>query len=179
MKIQIPPKLYEKCNLCSQNRWSNKKTGHFGRGLINSKDDPCKVERIGLLGEAALAQYINQKVDYEYKEGGTPFDFNLNGLNIDIKTAARNYGCGLIRAVSDRGSVVELKSDIYVFAYLEVENRDEKMATVVLTGWEEKCKIEKMKTVPARIGNHLNYELSYQNLNPIETLKNFRKKEII
>lgn len=175
MKIQINPKLYEKCHLCSQNRWSNKKKGFFGRGMINSNIDPYKVERIGLLGEAALAKYINKEVDYEYKEGGTPFDFNFNGLNIDIKTAARNYGSGLIRAVSDKGRKIELKSDIYVFGYLEWENKKEKKAEVVLTGWMERCKIEELEIVPARVGQHFNYDIPYEKLNPIETIKTFGK----
>lgn len=177
MKIQISQQLYEKCDKHSQNRWSNKKKGFFGRGMINSNDDPCKVERIGLLGEAALALYINQKVDYEYREGGAPFDFNIGGLNLDLKTAARNYGCGLIRAVSDRGTVIELKSDVYVFAYLERENKDEKSASIVLTGWLERCKIQTQSVVPARVGKHYNYECKYTNLNPIETLKNLQEKK--
>lgn len=176
MKIQISSKLYEKCRKHSQNRWSNKKKGFFGRGIINSNDDPCKVERIGLLGEAALALYIDQKVDYKYRDDGTPFDFNIGGFNIDLKTASRNYGCGLIRAISDRGANIELKSDVYVFAYLEGENKEEKSASIVLTGWLERCKIQTQSVVPARVGRHFNYECKYTDLNPIETLKNLQEK---
>lgn len=175
MKISIPFDLYQKCHECSQNRWSNKKKGQFGRGLINNVDDPCKAERIGLLGEAALAQFINRKADYEYKEGGNPFDFQLNNLTIDIKTAAKNYGCGLIRAKTQNHTVIELKSNVYVFAYLEMENRTEQTAIVVMKGWLDKENIEKCDIVPARIGMHFNYQIKYEKLREIEELRKIRK----
>lgn len=167
--------MYQKCDTCSQNRWSNKKKGFFGRGMINSQADPYKVERIGLLGEVALASFLDKLVDFEYKEGGTPFDFHLEGLTLDLKTAARNYGSGLIRAFTENMTKIELKADIYVFAYLESENKMEKTATVVLTGWQEKCNILKLRLTPARVGKHFNYELPYDALNPIEILKSLRK----
>lgn len=177
MKIEIPPTLYEKCDLCSQNRWSNKKKGIYGRGLINNIDDPCRAERIGLLGEAALAQYINRKVDYDYKEGGNPFDFSLNKWKIDIKTAAQNYGCGLIRAKNQYGDVIELTSDIYVFAYIEKDNRREKEATVILKGWLGRDDVKKCPIMPARIGQHYNYQINYAQLKSIDTLKSVRKED--
>lgn len=176
MKITITSDLYQKCEECSQNRWSNKKKGQFGRGLINKKEDPCRAERVGLLGEAALAQYINRKVDYKYKEGGSPFDFHLNNLTIDIKTAAKSYGCGLIRAKTVNNTVIELKSDLYVFAFLESEDKEKKEATVILRGWLKREEIEKCNIVPARIGDHLNYEARYEDLRPIEELPKARKE---
>ena len=175
MKIIISSELYQKCDTCSQNRWSNKKKGFFGRGLINSQDDPCKVERIGLLGEAALSQFIDRKVDFEYKEGGTPSDFKFNNYSLDIKTAARNYGCGLIRAKTESNYVISLKSDIYVFAFLESETRQKNEAVVVLAGWLTKEDIEKCKIVPARIGKHYNYEARYEILKDIAELRKIRK----
>ena len=177
MQILISPHLYIKIEECSANRWSNKKKGQFGRGLINNKEDPCKAERIGLLGEAALSEFINRKVDYEYKEGGSPFDFRLNNLKLDIKTAARNYGTGLIRAKSDKGFVIELQSDVYVFACVEEDDRENKKAIVILKGWLTKEEIEKCQIVPAKIGKHLNYECPHDKLNPIEDLKKHRKPE--
>lgn len=179
MKIQIPPSLYQKCEECSQNRWSNKKKGQFGRGLINNKEDPCRAERVGLLGEAALAQFIDRKVDYDYKEGGNPIDFQLNCCKIELKTAAKNYGCGLIRAKTANNTVIELKSDVYVFGYIETENRESREASVVLKGWLTKNEIlRKCKIVPARIGNHYNYQIEYETLRPIEELPKIRKDSI-
>lgn len=176
MKIEILPSLYQKCESCSQNRWSNKKKGIYGHGLINNTDDPCRAERVGLLGEAALAQYINRKVDYDYKEGGNPFDFSLNKWKIDIKTAAKNYGCGLIRAKNQSGNIIELTSDIYVFAYIEEDNRKERKATVILKGWLEKAGVEKCPIVPARIGRHYNYQIDHVQLKSIDTLKSVRRE---
>lgn len=177
MKIEIPPALYQICESCSQNRWSNKKKGVYGRGLINNVDDPCRAERVGLLGEAALAQYINRKVDYKYKEGGNPFDFSLNNCKIDIKTAAKSYGCGLIRAKNQYGKSIELTSDIYAFGYIEKDNRKDKEATVILKGWLQKAEIEKCPIVPARIGSHYNYQIEYGQLKPIEELRKIGSKD--
>lgn len=179
MQIQITPRLYKKIEKASQNRWSNSKKGRFGRGLINSKEDPYRAERLGLLGEAALAQLIDRKVDYEYKEGGVPFDFRLNNLKLDIKTAHRNYGSGLIRAITSKGTRVELKSDVYVFGYVVCECKYNKIATIELVGYLEKEEIEKCNIVPAKIGKHKNYDIPYDQLKPIETLKKIRKTETI
>ena len=174
MKIDIPPRLYKKVVEASLNRWSNKKPGQFGKGLINNDIDPCRAERIGLLGEAALAEVIDRKVDYEYKEGGVPHDFRFNNLKLDIKTAGRNYGCGLIRAMSDKGKLIPLKSDVYIFAYLEEENKLNCSACISLVGWTTKEEIEKCQVVPAKIGRHFNYQIPYADLRPIEDLKKYR-----
>ncbi len=176
MKIEISPLLYQKCESCSQNRWSNKKKGTYGRGLINNVDDPCRAERVGLLGEAALAQFINRKVDYDYKEGGNPFDFSLNKWKIDIKTAAKNYGCGLIRAQNQNKKPIELVADIFVFACLEKDDRQNKEATVILKGWLAKADVEKCPIVPARIGRHYNYQVNHEQLKSINILKSTRKE---
>lgn len=174
MQIQITPRLYKKIEKASQNRWSSSKRGRFGRGLINRKDDPFRAERLGLLGEAALAKLIDRKVDYEYKEGGVPFDFRLNNLKLDIKTAHRNYGSGLIRAKTPTGVPLTLKSDIYVFGYVVSEDKLNKIAVIELVGYLEKEEIEKCNVVPAKIGKHYNYEIPYQILKPIEEIKKIR-----
>jgi hypothetical protein len=128
-----------------------------------------------LLGEAALAKFIDRKVDYEYKEGGVAFDFRLNNLKIDIKTAAKSYNCGLIRAQTPTKVPVSLKSDVYVFAYIGEEDRENKKATVILKGWVTKEEIEACQIVPAKIGKHYNYQIPYEKLRPIEELRRARK----
>ena len=177
MKIDIPPLLYKKVVESSLNRWSNKKPGQFGKGLINNDIDPCKAERIGLLGEAALGEVIDRKVDYEYKEGGVPHDFRFNNLKLDIKTAGRNYGCGLIRAMSDKGKLIPLKSDAYIFAFLESENKTNSVACVNLVGWVSKEEVENCSVVPAKIGKHFNFEIPYDKLHPIEELRKFKRED--
>ena len=177
MRIEIPSEIYKKCEECSANRWSNKKKGVYGRGLINNINDPYRAERIGLLGEAALAQYINRKVNYKYVEGGNPFDFQLNNLKIDIKTAAKSYGCGLIRAQNQYKKQIKLTSDIYIFSYIEEENREDKKAAVILKGWMERENVEKCQVVPARIGKHYNYQIDYEKLKPIEELPRIKTEK--
>ena len=98
MRIKISKQDYKKCKQASENYWSNGISGFFGRGIINSKNDPCKVPRTGLLGEMALCRYLNvPQPNLDYVQNGEKEDFNINGISVDIKTASKNYGAELIR----------------------------------------------------------------------------------
>ena len=144
--------------------WGSTKKGKWGEGLINSEEDKKKAERTGLLGEMAFAKVFGLPVNIDYCEGGKDYDFILSCvIKIDVKTAARRpkYNAGLVRCN-------KLKADIYVFAYIKDENRDEKTATVILVGWDYASNIMRQKRNRAKIGYHENYELDYANLLPIK-----------
>jgi hypothetical protein len=153
--------------------WGSTKKGKWGEGLINSEDDKKKAERTGLLGEMAFAKVFGLPVNIDYCEGGKDYDFRQehhdilscvsSELKIDVKTAARRpkYNAGLVRCN-------KLKADIYVFAYIKDENRDEKTATVILVGWDYASNIMRQKRNRAKIGYHENYELDYAKLLPIK-----------
>ncbi len=146
----------------SSYRWSNTKTGKYGKGILNTKDDKFKVERIGLLGEIAFAKLFNLKTDFEYRKGGDKYDFVLNGKAIDVKVAAKfpEYRKGLILRRSERGYEIKVSKDIYVFGYLKSES------IVTFVGYQHKSFIEKLPIVDSRIRffAHKNCEVNYDDL---------------
>ena len=110
LRVPVLDAEYDMCEKSSHNQWSNEKTGPWGRGHINTTDDPHKTNRIGKLGEMALAKVHDKPVDLDYHKGGDAGDFILLEtasckITANIKTAAHKppYAAGLIRVVSDRG----------------------------------------------------------------------------
>lgn len=177
VEITVTGKDYDKCLESSGNRWSNTKKGAYGRGIINSKDDPHKAERLGCLGETALSLYLDLPIEFEYIKGGDDGDMEYQGKKLDIKTSAKypKYAAGLIYAMSGSGKKITLKSDLYVFGYLIGECRGSKSATIGLLGYQVKEWIEKLAMKPAKQGFHLNYEIPFNELIDIENLKSLTK----
>jgi hypothetical protein len=172
-EIEISGEEYERCERQSTNMWANEKTGQFGSGLANSKDDPRKVERHGNFGELAFAKAFGLTVDFSYKRGGDEQDFMLlNKVSVNIKNAISNYRAALIRAITDKGYKLPMSNDMYVFSFTAMEDREAKQAKVVIVGWEMKENIIKRETVPARKGDHQNYDIPYDELKPISKLYN-------
>lgn len=172
MIIEINKKEYIKVEELAKNMWSNTKKGFYGKGMLNSKKDPFRVERTGRLGEMALSKYLQVPINDEFLQFGDETDFVYNNLKIDIKTAHKkpSYEAGLIRAMSYSGKKISLTSDIYVFAYIIEENKNTKSAKIKLVGWANKIDIEKLPLQPAKVGDHKNYEVPYSKLKPITCL---------
>jgi hypothetical protein len=177
-EVEVAGEEYERCDEQSTNMWANGKTGQFGVGLANSKDDPRIVERHGNLGELAFAKIFDLSVDFTYKPGGDQQDFLLFDKSVNIKNAIRNYYAGLIRAETERGRSLPIANDVYVFAFTN-EDRNAKKAKITIVGWEMRDKITKRDKVPARKGDHKNYDIPYDELQPIGKLHNlYRSTEI-
>lgn len=174
VSVRIEGDEYDVCDKTSKNMWANKKTGQFGRGLINKQSDPRRVERTGKLGEMAFAKVSDREVDTAYREFGDETDFLDGDRKIGLKVAASRpgYESGLIRAVTDRLKKLPLRDDITVFGYVADENRASKQADVVLVGWVTKEQIlnEFSQLQPAKIGNHMNYEIPYYGMRPMREL---------
>ena len=167
--IEVKGENYKSCLEAAANYWASSKTGNYGKGLINSKDDPLKVERTGLLGEMAFSIFSGLPVDFSYKKGGDKTDFILNGQTVDVKTAASNYGANCIKAYTASGKYVFRELDIYVAAYV-VEDTGES-ATVNLVGYELGSVIKGFPPKGARArGLHKNFELDHKKLRSIEEL---------
>lgn len=169
--VNVNGENYEKAVQSSTNMYANTKTGHYGRGMINRPDDPRRVERIGRLGEIALAKAMNCGVDLNYLENGDTCDIEYKDHKIDVKTSERlpEYYCGLIRATTnDAAKILKLKSDIYYFAFLWSEDRVNKTALIGLLGAINKKAItisrKNMHPARNRYAKHLNYEIPYENL---------------
>lgn len=170
LQLRISGDDYELCVKAAANMACSRKPGGiFERGCINTPSDKFKVERIGRLGEVALARYLRVKPDLEYHKDGDKEDFIYRGLSVDIKTASYNSGRGLIRAITQWGRYVPLNADVYIFAYLNKESRVEQTADLVYVGFLYQNEVLR-EPVPARIGKHWNFEVNHSELRPIEEL---------
>lgn len=167
LKVEVTGHEYDLCERSSHDMWANKKTGEWGSGLANTEKDPHKAERIGRLGDMALAKITGTPIDLAYRVYGDDRDTTLlKNVAVNVKTACRkpSYNAGLVKAVDATGQPTPLRQDVYVFGYVEREDRQAKMATVVFVGVETKDNILGRPKVRARKGSHLNYEIPYADL---------------
>ena len=172
MEISVSGKDYIECEEASHNLWCNSKTGHYGSGILNNQSDPRKTERIGLLGEKSFSLATGLSCDFSYKRNGDSGDFLIQNIRIDVKTSAKypTYKAGLIYAEHENGVAIELKSNIYVFAYLKSEDTIKKLATISFLGYTYRETILQLQKVPAIKGKHKNYQVSFDSLKPIDRL---------
>lgn len=157
---------YEICVNAAQNMWANKKSGSdYNRGIINTKEDPRRTERIGRLGEMAFGKMIEQSMDTEYKEYGDTMDFLYKGYKINVKCAMKYYNneIALIKSNTENGNPVKLKQDLYVIGYLKNENKKLKNANIVILGYQTRENISNYKIVQSKY-KHYNYQVPYQDL---------------
>jgi len=177
--VKLTQEEYVYCDTASQNFWANSKKGAYGKGILNSQDDPTKTERVGLLGEMAFAKIAGLGVNFAYSEGGEPFDFQCSIGTIDIKTAAKlsSYKELLLYAKSGSGKEIPLTSQYYVAAFLAHEDREAQKATVVIVGYCTKEYLEAQPLVQAKVGFHHNKTCSYKDLQDIEILLNLINPE--
>lgn len=175
----VSGKDYVRCEDGSKNMWCNSKPGKYGAGLANTKDDPYKVSRIGLIGETAFGKIFNLPVCFEYHKFGKKEDFTMGpNKKVDIKTAKRNYWNGLVMAKNDDGIDISLKADTYVFGFVEIENIVEKKAIVNFVGYAKKEIISTITPVVGRTrgSKHMNYEVPYDMLHPMGNLLNAHRR---
>jgi hypothetical protein len=168
--VEIFDEEYELCDKASRNFWSNSKPGAYGAGLGRTIDDPFKPARTGLLGQMAFGKLFDTSVDVIYRYGGDKQDCLLGDkYKVDIKCAMKNYGKGLIYCRNESGKLILLDKDIYVFSYIDSEDRNLKKATVVMIGFSLRQDImERANIKPGKAGKkHLNYEMSFDKLRSI------------
>ncbi len=101
LKLVVSGEDYRACRKASGNMWANTKKGAYGKGLNNTNSDPHRVERLGRLGEMAMARHLGVEPNLDYKKYGDDRDFTYKGLKVDVKTAFRDYGAGLVYAVNE------------------------------------------------------------------------------
>lgn len=150
-----------------------KKCTAYGKGIVNSGGDPFKVQRTGLLGEAAFSLWSNLPLDLSYKPGGDSYDFLIRGHRLDVKCAYRNYQMNLIvRQEYKEGKFHPLK-DIYVGSYIVYDFPIHWAAQVCLLGYNVKDEIAKVPVTPSSRGVWLNTKLFHRNLRPLTRLKDY------
>lgn len=179
--VEVKGDEYTACDNASRNFWGSSKKGTYGKGLLNSENDPHKTERIGLLGQMAFGKLTDEPVDLVYRHGGDKQDNLILGkYKLDMKCAARNYGANLIQKTSEFGKEQKIDKHIYVGSFLDSENREEKKAEILLVGFCLQKDVLNAKVAPARKGNHINYEIPFEEMRPISnlitTIKNFKEK---
>lgn len=175
LSVVIDGEEYDLCDLYSRNMWASKKSGLWGKGLINTDKDKYKVERFGAFGEISYAKISGKPVDFRYIEFGDKQDFVQEENKIDFKIAQRltDYKKGLVRATNDYGKQTRIL-DYFVFGFLQEEDIKNKTATIAIVGGCDKKTLMNRKTVPARFpgATHTNYEISYSELTPISEIIN-------
>lgn len=174
MVIDINESEYDECVLFADHMWANKKKGAYGEGLRNTKEDPRKTERTGNLGEMAFAKLIHSSVDFRYIENGKmDRDFEIENTIIELKTAMRNYGAGLKKYRGESTTAIPhmLIADLYVFAFINFDDRERRRASISFVGWTDKKTYWKYRDKPSRTSqsNHRNYDIPYHDLNTIQT----------
>jgi hypothetical protein len=138
----------------------------WGRGLC---DDRPGMPReavgpfVGLLGEAALVEWLNGQfgrrvveLDLEPRANGDGgCDVLAMGVPIQVKTRTGDYGVSLVRRYRGDGTAEQPRSRIHVFA--QVERLHEHQP--VLLGWSWTDDVFRLPVVPARRGDHMNSEV--------------------
>jgi hypothetical protein len=180
--VKIEGDEYTACDAASRHFFASKKKGEYGKGFLNTLSDPCKTERVGLLGQMAFGKVVDEPVDLMYREGGDDQD-NLicERFKVDIKCASRNYGANLIQKKTEFGKEMKNDNHIYVGSFMHSENVKEKIAEITLVGYFMKKDFTDEKIAPARRGSHINYEFLFEEMHPIKHLirrmKNTKNKK--
>lgn len=176
ISIEVSGEDYQECIRYSMNCWSNdKQKSHYNDGMLNTRKDTYKTERVGALGEMAFSLYVGLPVDFSYKKYGKEFDFKVGESLIDIKTSfgRSKYEISLLRCINEYDKYIRPNCNYYVTAYVESDNLEEGWAQVVLIGYHTLEQIIEQLPMPARsrYGRHQNYELSYHTSKPLKELK--------
>jgi len=165
--VKIFGKRYALCEFAAQRMWSHNKNDKneiqkYNRGLLNSNNDPYLTERTGRLGEMAVCLFLNNdKMDVTYRPFGDRGDLIISKRVLEVKTARHNYGELLVRHISSGGKIVPIKSDLFIAATVEFENKVKKYAMIKLVGWIDfENFIKKAKLKPAKRGKHINFGYS-------------------
>ncbi len=180
--VEIVDEEYIACDKASYNFWGSSKRGTYGKGLLNSENDLKRTERIGLLGQMAWGKITNEPVDLEYRRGGDKQDALIFGkYKLDIKCASYNYGVNLIQKINEFKGPQKIDKDVYVSSFLHSEDRKAKIAVICLVGFSLQEDVLKAKVVPARRGNHINYEIPFEKTKSIiyliEKINEFKEKQ--
>jgi len=171
--ITVSDEKYSLCDKTSigDNYWANSKKGAYGKGLGRTKSDPYKPVRTGLLGQMAVGELLGLPTDLKYREKGDKYDFLLGKYKVDVKCAMRDYGKGLIYHTNQWGKQIPLDKDIYIFSFVQEEDRHAQIAKVAVVGFASQKDVLKCPVKPGIKGNgHLNIEVDFSNLRPIQTL---------
>ena len=166
MEILISGNEYLRCCDAEGSMWGNGKAGRYGSGLIKHPF------LFGLLGEMAFGKAFGFPVNLARKEYGEASDFNLSTKKtIDVKTNSRLYPSNpmmYIMATNDNGASVPLKSNAYVAGFVDNNDQESGVASVVLIGYCLQNDVPRETHLGVAAGSrHYNYEIPYGALKPL------------
>jgi len=177
--VIIPIEGDEYVACMNPNMWCTSNEDYYKKGMLNTPDDEDLTERSGRLGECACSKVFNAEVDFSRIDGGdSGIDFTLSsGLTVDVKTSqmhtVKYFGKNFTTAMTAKGAWKKLTADVYLGAFIEKEDRENRTATVVLTGWMNRSQLFKngdhLAPETRRNPNpkHRNYEMPYNLQLPI------------
>lgn len=170
--VDIGGKEFEMCEKVKM--WSSSKTDDWGKTTMNTFEDNNKAERTGKLGEMAFGKITNSPVDFTYKKYGDDMDACFMGHKINVKCQRSLYGLWV--RCEERGHKITLNEDLFVFTYLEFEDRLKKNAVVYLLGCTPKYEVIRWKIEQRRGHDWKNYVGSYSQLFPMRRLLDLSKR---
>jgi hypothetical protein len=148
--------------------WCEEKNSDYGRGCAEN------AAFMGRLGELGWGYLIGLRPNFERQDKGDDGDFLVEGYKHDVKNAFNKpyHGNGLVYARHECGYSIELKSDLYIFAYTEERDHTYHYAKINYVGWCHVSDIIPLPLCPARMKKmkHMNKEVPYNTLIPVEEL---------
>ena len=163
--VTLQEKDIEECRSISVVRekfhlWGDKasfENKRYRKGILNTKKDPRRTERIGLYGEKVFSLLTGFPLDQSKREEGDPgWDFIIDNLKIDIKTASwenlnftkiykpKYYGEHYLKATDDYGNLLTLRSDVYFICSLIYHNGEK---VVIVNGKKYRSEIDATKVI--------------------------------
>lgn len=174
INVPISGKDYEQCSKYSKNNWSSTKPGQYGKGLGNTSKDISKIERVSKLSELAVSRLLGTSdPDFAFKrfgDGGT--DLLMGITKIDVKCGMRDYGANVFKGATKSGRST-LKSDLYIFCYLNKEVPEYSTAVITVVGYMTKEQLLRLELVQPRVAfteDKVNYDIKHSDMVPIESL---------
>lgn len=126
----------------------------------------------------AFSKLFGEPIDIAYRKNGDEQDNLIGGkYKVDVKCAASDYDKGLIYYINEFGKKHDLNKDIYVFCYVEEEDRVNKKAKIIIMGFCLKKHVLEHGKIKRGIkgAGHYNYEVRYSNLLPITKFLKIKK----
>ena len=162
---------YDYAVKAASNMYCSGKQSEWGRGYMNTKEDPQKVERNGRLGEVAFAKFMHCDIQAEYIRGGDDYDFLIEGKKINVKTSFGSKDQYRIIKTDDRSIEYKVNCDYYFFLYSEYDNRETRDSLIRIDGFITGNDLRNGKfRVGESLGQRLawNWEIPYKALQPFE-----------
>lgn len=146
----------DRCGFKRENKIKN-------RTKVDQTRDEFQLTREGLTGEWAVSKYLDIPVNLENYLGGDPgWDFEYNGLKVDVKTTRAKL---LIFR-----SHAHFKADAAILVRYHHDFLVEILGAITRDGFFKQAEIK-------NLGYHDNYVLTEDKLTPIEEFKNAREHQ--